>query len=140
MSDSAITTIVSGVITVVITVVGFLTLWVKLKYGESKATEAAVKAEAAVAKATTVEDKIDDNTNITREVNHKADIITKQTNGSLDEVRLLAEAISERVSKLEDYNHNSAHRIIDAVNAVHLKLASLTCHLPAAGTDKSENS
>ena len=46
MSDSAITVIVSGTVQAIVLVVGFLTLWIKLRYG--------------------VEDKIDLNTKLTK--------------------------------------------------------------------------
>ena len=59
MTDAGIATIVTGVITVATMIVGFLTLWLKLKYGVSKVEEAAVNAKV-------VEKKIDDNTTITK--------------------------------------------------------------------------
>ena len=58
MSDAAIASIVTGLVTIVTMVVGFLTLWVKLRYSAEKAEEAAVKA-------TVVENKIDRNTVLT---------------------------------------------------------------------------
>lgn len=79
MSDAAITAIVSGLITITTMVIGFLTLWVKLKYGADKAEEASehaaravVKAEEAAVKAICVEDKIDANTALTAEVKDAA--------------------------------------------------------------------
>ena len=70
MSDAAITTIVSGVITIVGMVIGFLTMWVKLR-GASK--------------------KIDSNTEMTRagtnaayQASYKTDALIDQMNGKLD--------------------------------------------------------
>ncbi len=58
MSDAAISSLVTGLITVTTMVVGFLTLWVKLRYGTQM-------AEKAASKAAEVEDKIDANTVLT---------------------------------------------------------------------------
>lgn len=96
MSDAAIAAIVTGVVTVATMVVGFLTLWVKLKYGVEKAEEAVTKTYA-------VERKIDDNTVITKaasvaaltnakaaadnaiEAKEASEYISKQLNGSLEQ-------------------------------------------------------
>lgn len=79
MSDAAIASVVTGLVTVVTLITGFLTLWVKLRYGVEKAEEAATKAKL-------VEHKIDTNTQITER-------IEKQTNGPL----------SARLQQLEDH-------------------------------------
>jgi hypothetical protein len=52
MSDAAVASIVTGIVTMTTIVVGFLTLWVKLRYGE--------------AKVAAVEEKIDANTEMTK--------------------------------------------------------------------------
>lgn len=57
LSDAAITSIVTGLVSITTMVIGFLTLWVKLRHGAEKAEEAAVKAEI-------VESKIDGNTKL----------------------------------------------------------------------------
>lgn len=88
MSDAAITAIVSGFITITGMVIGFLTLYIKLRYGVEKAEEAAVKASV-------VEGKIDKNTELTRagtasaaeaaaDAAKKTEELSKQMNGSLD--------------------------------------------------------
>ena len=59
MSDGAIATLVSGIITITTMVVGFLTMWVKLKYG-------AAQTEMVAEKTTIVEGKIDANTALTK--------------------------------------------------------------------------
>lgn len=130
MSDGAITTIVTGVVTAIGLVVGFLTLWVKLQYASKKAEDAASKAETAVTKADVMERKIDGNTAITQSVDDKANTIVEQTNGSLEHTRSLVVSIAERVAKLEDYNRESSHRILDAVHAMNLKVTELVVLQP----------
>ena len=100
--------------TITLTVGGFLTLWVKLKYGIKEASDA---ARAAVTEATVVREKLEDNTNITEAVNAKADIVVKQTNGALEATQGLVKQLVERVGKLEDYNRDSTHRTSDAIQA-----------------------
>ena len=58
MSDAAVATTVTGLVTITTMIMGFLTLWIKLKYGIKKVEEATEKAH-------TVEQKIDHNTVIT---------------------------------------------------------------------------
>lgn len=53
MSDAAIASIATALVTIVTMVIGFLTLWLKLRYGVEE-------------KAKTVEKKLDQNTQITR--------------------------------------------------------------------------
>ena len=60
MSDAGIASIVTGIVTITTIIAGFLTLWIKLRYGVLKAEEAATKAQV-------VETKIDNNTKITKE-------------------------------------------------------------------------
>jgi hypothetical protein len=59
VSDGAIAALVTGAITITTMVVGFLTLWIKLKYGVDKVEEAATKVKV-------VEAKVDDNTALTK--------------------------------------------------------------------------
>ena len=123
MSDAAVTTLVFGLVQVTVIVVGFLTLWVKLKYDVKQAKESAIKTAEKVG---VVESKINSNTATTEDVNRKADTILEQTNGGLEKMRLLVGKIAERVDKLEDYNHESSHRLFDAINTVHLKLVAMS--------------
>lgn len=130
MSDTAVTIVVTGVVQITVLVCGFLTLWVKLKYGVQKSAEnAATAATMAVTKADAhaekLEKKLDDNTATTNTLDQKADIIVDQTNGSLTKVWMLVEAISERVSKLEDYNHDSTHRLAQSLQAIQTNVAVL---------------
>ena len=82
MSDAAVATIVGGFITISTMVIGFLTLWLKIKYGSEKvdatAKEAADTAKEAATKVASIEEKVDANTDITKR-------IEKQTNGPLTE-------------------------------------------------------
>lgn len=123
MSDGAVTSIVTGIVTIATMLLGFATLWIKLRYGAEQAEEAAVKAKA-------VEKKLDANTATTNSVDSKADTIVKQTNGSLEHTRSMVSSIAERVSKLEDYNRESSHRILDAVHAMNLKVTELVVLQP----------
>ncbi len=120
MSDG--TVIVVGLINFAGVVVGFLTVRARLQSAKTAAEQAAAKAEHAAAKVVIVEEKLDDNTATTRDVNRKADTIVEQTNGSLDELRKLVKGIAERVVALETYNHDSARKLYEAINNVHLDL------------------
>ena len=129
MSDAAVTVLVSGLVQVMVLVMGFLTLWVKLKYGVEEARDAAGKAEKsailAAAKVEDVEAKLAANTAMTDSVNIKADTIVSQTNGNIEQMAMLIKQVAERVDKLEDYNRLSSHRVLDAINTIHLKVAVL---------------
>ncbi len=91
----------------------------QIKATALKADEVAVKVEE---KSSALEKKLDVNTEVTNSVNTKTDTIVNQTNGAFDEVRALVTKIAERVDKLETYNHETAHRTLDALQAIHLKL------------------
>lgn len=122
MSDAAITTIITGLVTITTMVIGFLNMYVKLRHARLRAEVAAFKADEAVVKVGVVERKIDHNTSLTQSVESKANTIVKQTNGSLEQVRSLVSTIADRVSKLEEYNHESAHRLFNTINAMNLKI------------------
>ncbi len=128
MSDAVVTVLVSGLVQVMVLVIGLLTLLVKLKYGVNEAKESAV---LAAEKTIEVEKKIDANMATTESVNLKADMIVDQTNGTLTQMGVLVTQIADRVNKLEDYNRTSSHRLFDAINNVHLRLMAVTS-LPAA--------
>lgn len=123
MSDTTITIIVAGAIQIAGMIVGFLTLRARLLYAGEKAEEAATKAKV-------VEGKLDANTATTNLVDTKADTIVSQTNGSMEKLRGLVETIAERVVKLEDYNRDTTHRVLDSLNAVHLKVAEMVALQP----------
>lgn len=127
MSDAAIASIVTGVVTVTSLFVGFLTLYVKIKYGTDKVKD--------------LEDKVDDNTVLTKEgtitaarnaniavaaanrASDKTDAIAKQLNGTLEEkittiVRQHTEpillAIAEH-SKQDEQNMREVRQAIDTL-------------------------
>lgn len=91
MSDAAVATIVSGFVTVTTMVVGFLTLWVKLRYGTQM-------AETAAAKAAVVEGKLDDNTNLTRAGTAAAASNAKAAEQAATEAKSTAETISKKLN------------------------------------------
>lgn len=72
MSDAAVANLITGAVTITTLVVGFLTLWVKLRYGVKKAEEVSVKAES-------VENKIDHNTILTQEAKDAANKASDHT-------------------------------------------------------------
>ena len=84
MSDAAVTSIVTGVITIASMLIGFMTLWVKVRYGIDKAEAASVEAtKQAIVKATDVEKKIDNNTVISTSARDAAVKAEEQTNGMM---------------------------------------------------------
>lgn len=96
-----ITTVVTGAVTITTLVIGFLTLWVKLKYGVEKAEEAATKAQV-------VEGKIDNNTVITT-----AASIAAATNA--DNAAKMAEQLN---GKLEERISSIVRRHVDPIVVV----------------------
>lgn len=104
MSDAAIVNVVTGAVTVAGLLFAYLRLRLQVQHGTEKMAS--------------VEGKLDDNTRTTAAVDAKTDTIVKQTNGSLDALRSVVQQIHDRVSKLEDYNHDSAHRVLGALNDV----------------------
>lgn len=85
-------------------------------------TVLAVKAARQVAE---VKSDLATNTATTKAVENKADTIVEQTNGALEHTRVLVASTAERVAKLEDYNRDSSHRMLDALNAIGLKVERL---------------
>lgn len=104
MSDAAITAIVSGVITVATMVTGFLTLWIKLKYGADKAEEASEHAQKAVNKAEEtakeVTGKIDANTALTAEVKEVATKASEHAITCDEEKVKMMKVITEHESRI----------------------------------------
>lgn len=87
MSDAAIASLATCGVTIATMLIGFLTMWVRLRYGVEKAEEAAKKAA-------TVEGKIDDNNAMTAR-------IEKQTNGPLQAKLEQMADHAERITVLE---------------------------------------
>jgi DNA repair ATPase RecN len=101
MSDAAMASLVTGSVTIVTLVIGFLTLWIKLKYGVVKAEEAANNAQR-------VEGKIDNAATaaqvVAKNLAHNTELtsrIEKQTNGPLTAKLDLIEDHSARIAALE---------------------------------------
>jgi hypothetical protein len=84
MSDAGIATIVSGAVTVATMVVGFLTLWVKVRYGFDRSEEAKNR----------IEGKVDATATTALEVN-------KKLNGGVDSS--VKEAMRPMVDRLNDH-------------------------------------
>ncbi len=92
MSDAAITMIVAGLLQIATMVVGFLTLWIKLKFGAEQAEEAKKKAER-------VEKKIDDNTTITRAGTTQASANAMLAANTAHEAKVATEQMAANMSK-----------------------------------------
>ena len=90
MSDSAIATIVTGLVTMVTLIVGFLTLWVRLKYGADK-VERKIDVNTALTKAGTEEAAANAKVaaSAATKAADKADALAIQMNGGLDD-RMIA--------------------------------------------------
>lgn len=101
----------AAVVQVVLTVIGFLTLWVKIKYGVDKAEEAATNAKV-------VEGKIDNNTAITTKAKNAAEAAEKQTNGTM----------SRYESQMSDH-HNRISELENQMAAVKVSLDSVTSNV-----------
>jgi hypothetical protein len=109
LSDAAISTIVTGIVTIVTMLFGYLRLRSgqeetkeKVKVVEEKADNAARKASTAADNSEAVYSKIDENTELTKEGNTTADrarlaaeSLTEQFNGSLDKriIKIVADHI-----------------------------------------------
>lgn len=123
MSDSAIFTICGAVIQVALIVVGFLTLWVKLKYGAEKAEQ--------------IEGKIDDNTHITRTQTKaataaavaaakKADEVNAKLNGGVDDaIRKAIEPVSRALADHAETDEKNMAGILRAIGELSAKVESL---------------
>lgn len=143
MSDAAITNIVTGLVTITTLVMGFLTLWVKLRYDAKKAEE--------ISKV--VESKIDSNTLLTlsnKDVAIKnasvavsaaahiknateamAENIDKKLNGGLDRSlehvvkplqndilasnTVLLEHVKEKFTEFDKYSHQRNHDVLNII-------------------------
>jgi len=157
LSDAAIANLVTGLVTIGGMVVGFLTLWVKLKYGVEQAEEAARKTQA-------VEHKIDTNTRLTQSgadqatktaaiaaetaaqtkdaVEDMAASISKKLNGGLDAAISQAvdpvkavlndhgqtvQALEAKFDDLTRYVHQRNHDILNAMQTLTNQIAALRC-------------
>jgi preprotein translocase subunit SecF len=91
MSDAAITTVVTGLVTFTTIVVGFLTMYVKLKYGTDKTEEAARKVNV-------VEEKIDQNTVLTKAGTEAAANNARIAARTANEAKVAANDVAEKIN------------------------------------------
>ncbi len=135
-----VTAIVAGVVNIAGMIIGFLTLWLKIKYGAEKAEAAVTKAEAAVVTQAALGKKIDDNTKITKAGVEAVSVVAKKLNGGLDEaLKEATEPIKERLAQHEQkiteiaaYHHKAKHDLVGAIDAVNTKVVLL---LKLSGVD-----
>ena len=95
MSDAAITSIIAGLITITTMVVGFLTLWVKLRYGVKE-----------------VENKVDVNTAMTRAGTGAAAKAALAAATAASEAKTTTETIAESINK--KFNGGGVELMIEA--------------------------
>lgn len=104
MSDGAVASLVSALVTVTTMVIGFLTLWVKLKYGTRMAEEAAVHAQTAVVKAeetaSAVSSKLDENTALTVEAKEAATKASEHAVSCDEEKAEIRKLLSDHESRI----------------------------------------
>ncbi len=128
LSDTAITTIVTGLVTIVTMLCGVLTLWLKARDNSRKiddntaatiAGTAAAANNAKLAATTAAEAKT-----TARETK---EAVVSKLNGGIDSAIAASLApMMIRLDKLEEYNRTSSHRLFDAINAIHLRLVAAT--------------
>lgn len=88
MSDLAIANLVTGAVTVSTLVIGFLTLWLKIKYGVDRADAGSAK----------IENKIDDNTKITKAGSAAAVTNAKAAAQSAEDAKTVAKSIQLKLN------------------------------------------
>lgn len=118
MSDGAVIAIVTGCVTVTTSLVGFLTLWLKLKYGADKAAEAVVKAAE-------VEKKIDANTVITEEGARVAADSAKEAVQTAKEAKVATESIANKLNGALEAKIHSAVEDHDLVQEHSSRIVAL---------------
>lgn len=91
MSDAGVIAIVTGSVTIATTIITFLTLWIKLKYGVEKVEETATKAKV-------VEDKIDHNTEITKQGTNQAVESAKEAVHAANNAKETVDDINRRLN------------------------------------------
>ncbi len=97
MTDAAVATIVSGAITIAGMIVGFLTMWFKVKYTNQS-----------------VEEKVDANTRVTKEGTTEATEHAKVAAEAANSVSMTTQSIDR---KLNGGLHSAIHAAIDPVRA-----------------------
>ena len=134
MSDAAIANIVTGAVTITVSLVGFLTLWVKLRYAATKSEEAATRAEETAnkveIKAADVERKIDNNTKLTIA---GADQASSNAMVAAQAATIAADKSAEIMSQLNGKLDERIIRIVDQ----HVKPVVATIRAHAEQDDKN---
>lgn len=134
MSDAAITSIVTGAVTVVTIVVTFLTLWVKLRYGvEEKANRVEKKLDNNTTITATAARKADSNTSNIIAATAAVDRIDKKLNGgidasinqAIDPIKAQLDDHAKKIEALDNYAHKRNHDILTVLQAQSNKLESV---------------
>jgi uncharacterized coiled-coil protein SlyX len=105
MSDATATSLITGMVTITTMIVGFLTLWAKLRYGADKAEQAADNASRVEGKldanASRVEGKLDANTKLTEEAKEAAEANAGARHDGLAEMAKVVSDHGTRIAALE---------------------------------------
>ncbi len=128
MSEGAITTIVTGAVTIATLICGVITLWLKSGVNARKIDEntaaTVAGADAATSNAKLAATTAAEAKTTARETK---EAVVGKLNGGIDAaIALSLNPVLIRLDKLEEYNRSSSHRLFDAINAVHLKLMTVT--------------
>lgn len=110
LSDAAVASIMTGLVTIATVVVGFLSMWIKLRYG--------------------VESKIDNNTEITR-------TNAKQAVDAATTVATKADAIAEKTDAIAEKINGGLERKIEAI--VKLYVGPITAAMAAHSEQDDRN-
>jgi len=137
MSDAAVTTIVTGFVTIVTMVIAFLTLWVKVRYGVGRVEEIVTKTRA-------VENKIDHNTTMTAQIKDAAEKAASHvvlTNGYRESISRAIAQHDTRLTGLESQmvelkaNISNVSKNLDSTrNEMRGHLQAITAKLDLAAT------
>ncbi len=136
MTDAAVATIVSGCITIAGMIVGFLTMWFKVKYS-NQSVEEKVDANTRVTKegTTAATEHAKEATEAAKSVATTTDTINRKLNGGLhaaiheiiDPVREVdMKSINQKFDGLTAYVHERNHDILNAVQLLTNKMSILT--------------
>lgn len=145
MSDGSITTIVTGTVTVATLVVGFLTLWLKLRYGVERADSLSRKADSLAAQTGAVKEKLEENTAITKAGAVAATANAKAAAGAAAEAREAAQVLASKLNGGVDVAIEAAVKPLrdalqDHVLAHERDMKEVRTALAALGAKIDENS
>lgn len=133
MSDAAIANVVTGLVTITTLIIGFLTLWVKLKYGVEKAEETVKKTEALAQKTESVAIKIDANTEATLAGNQAAATNARHAATAASHAATVVAEVKESINK--KLNGGMDHAIDAAIKPIRDALAD---HIVQYETDMKD--